>query len=80
MTQVSVRTGDCAGLFSRAREAACKADQGKAFDGKVTLIQSSMTRATDSLFYRGEAARSAQVVFAVWKISTNLGLWAAVAS
>jgi len=37
MTKVSVRTGDSAGFFVRAREAARKADQGKVFDGKVTL-------------------------------------------
>ena len=37
MTKVSVRTGDSAGFFARAREAARKADQGKVFNGKVTL-------------------------------------------
>ncbi len=37
MNKVSVRTGDAAGFFARARDAARKADQGKAFDGKVTL-------------------------------------------
>lgn len=37
MTKVSVRTGDSAAFYARAREAALKADQGKAFDGKVTL-------------------------------------------
>ena len=37
MTKVSVRTGDSAGFFARARETARTADQGKAFDGKITL-------------------------------------------
>jgi predicted transcriptional regulator len=37
MTKVSVRTGDIAGFFSRAKDAARKADLGKAFDSKVTL-------------------------------------------
>lgn len=37
MTKVSVRTGDSAEFFARAIAAARKADQGKAFDGKITL-------------------------------------------
>lgn len=37
MIKVSIRTGDVAGFFSRARGAARKADQGQAFDRKVTL-------------------------------------------
>ncbi len=37
MTQVVIRTDGVAGFFSRAKEAARKADQGEVFDGKVTL-------------------------------------------
>ena len=37
MTKVVTRTGDVAGFFSRAKSAAQRADQGKAFDGTVTL-------------------------------------------
>ena len=37
MTKVSIRTDDVAGFFSRAKRAARKADEGKAFDGSVTL-------------------------------------------
>jgi predicted transcriptional regulator len=37
MTQVVIRTDDVAGFFSRAKEAARKADQGEVFDDKVTL-------------------------------------------
>ena len=37
MTKVSILTGDPAGFFARAKEAARKADRGEAFDGKVTL-------------------------------------------
>ena len=37
MTKVSIRTGDVAGFFNRAKNAARKADQGQAFDGSVTL-------------------------------------------
>ncbi len=37
MTKVSIQTGDVAGFFARAKEAARKADQGMAFGEKVTL-------------------------------------------
>ncbi len=37
MTKVSIQTGDVAGFFARAKEAARKADQGRAFGEKVTL-------------------------------------------
>lgn len=37
MTKVVARTDDVAGFFSRAKSAAQKTDQGKAFDGTVTL-------------------------------------------
>ena len=37
MTKVIVRTGDVDGFFSRAKDAACQADQGLGFDGTVTL-------------------------------------------
>ena len=32
-----IRTGDVAGFFSRAKDAARRADRGGAFEGKVTL-------------------------------------------
>lgn len=37
MTKVVVRTDDVAGFFARAKDAARRADQGQAFEGKVTL-------------------------------------------
>lgn len=37
MTRVVIRTDDVAGFFSRARNAARRADKGEAFEGKVTL-------------------------------------------
>jgi predicted transcriptional regulator len=37
MTKVVVRTDDVAGFFARAKDAARRADQGEAFEGKVTL-------------------------------------------
>ncbi|MDQ5879073.1 MAG: hypothetical protein QG638_1808 [Pseudomonadota bacterium] len=37
MTKVVVRTDDVAGFFSRARDAARRADTGKPFEEKVTL-------------------------------------------
>lgn len=37
MKRAAVRTGDAAGFFARAKDAARRADQGKAFDGRVTL-------------------------------------------
>jgi predicted transcriptional regulator len=37
MTKVVVRTDDVAGFFARAKDAARRADQGKPFDGRVTL-------------------------------------------
>lgn len=37
MTKVVIRTSDVAGFFSRAKDAARKADKGGAFEGKVTL-------------------------------------------
>lgn len=37
MTKVVIRTGDVAGFFSRAKDAARRADRGDAFEGKVTL-------------------------------------------
>ena len=37
MTKVSIRTDDVAGFFNRAKHAARKADEGKNFDGSVTL-------------------------------------------
>lgn len=37
MTKVVVRTDDVDGFFNRAKDAARRADQGKAFDGRVTL-------------------------------------------
>src|SRR5438552_3822639 len=37
MTKVVVRTDDVASFFSRAKDAARRADQGQVFDGQVTL-------------------------------------------
>ena len=37
MTKIVVRTDDVAGFFGRAKNAAQRADQGKAFDHQVTL-------------------------------------------
>lgn len=37
MTRVIIRTDDVAGFFSRAKDAARRADKGEAFEGKVTL-------------------------------------------
>jgi len=37
MTKVVIRTDDAAGFFSRAKDAARRADRGGAFEGKVTL-------------------------------------------
>lgn len=37
MTKVVIRTDDVAGFFSRAKDAARRADRGEAFEGKVTL-------------------------------------------
>src|ERR1035437_3119542 len=37
MTKVVIRTDDLDGFFARAKDAARRADQGQAFDGKVTI-------------------------------------------
>ena len=37
MTKVVVRTDDVAGFFAQARDAARRADDGKPFDGRMTL-------------------------------------------
>jgi predicted transcriptional regulator len=37
MSKVVIRTDDVAGFFSRAKDAARRADQGQHFEGKVTL-------------------------------------------
>ncbi len=37
MSKVVVRTDEVAGFFSRAKDAAQRADRGEAFEGKVTL-------------------------------------------
>lgn len=37
MTKIVVRTDDVAGFFSRAKDAAQRADRGEAFEGTVTL-------------------------------------------
>lgn len=37
MTKVVIRTDDVEGFFSRAKDAARKADRGNAFEGTVTL-------------------------------------------
>ena len=37
MTKVLVRTGNVAGFFSRSMDAARRADQGRAFEGSITL-------------------------------------------
>ncbi len=37
MSKILIRTDDVAGFFARAGEAARKADQGEAFDDKLTL-------------------------------------------
>ncbi|BBP03679.1 hypothetical protein TPL01_23270 [Sulfuriferula plumbiphila] len=37
MTRIVIRTDDAAAFFSRAKDAARKADQGAAFEGKLTL-------------------------------------------
>jgi predicted transcriptional regulator len=37
MTKVVIRTDDLDGFFVRAKDAALRADQGLAFDGKVTI-------------------------------------------
>jgi len=37
VTKIVIRTDDVAGFFSRAKDAARKADRGEAFDGVVTL-------------------------------------------
>jgi predicted transcriptional regulator len=38
MTKIIIRTDDVAGFFSRAKDAARRADQGQRFEGKVTLF------------------------------------------
>jgi len=37
MTKVVIRTDDLDGFFTRAKDAARRADQGQSFDGKVTI-------------------------------------------
>jgi predicted transcriptional regulator len=37
MTKIVIRTADVAGFFSRAKDAARRADRGGEFEGKVTL-------------------------------------------
>ncbi len=37
MKRVAVRTGDVDGFFAQAKDAAHRADEGKGFDGRVTL-------------------------------------------
>ena len=37
MTKLVTRTDDVAGFFSRAKDAARRADRGEAFEGRVTL-------------------------------------------
>lgn len=37
MTKVVIRTDDLHGFFARAKDAARRADQGQAYDGKVTI-------------------------------------------
>jgi predicted transcriptional regulator len=37
MTKIEIRTDDVPSFFSRARDAARRADRGDAFEGKVTL-------------------------------------------
>jgi predicted transcriptional regulator len=37
MTKVVIRTDDLDGFFARAKDAARRADQGQALDGKVTI-------------------------------------------
>lgn len=37
MTKVVIRTDDVSGFFARAKDAARRADQGRVFEGKVTL-------------------------------------------
>lgn len=37
MTKIVIRTDDVADFFSRAKDAAQRADRGEAFEGKVTL-------------------------------------------
>ena len=37
MTKIVIRTDDVAGFFSRAKDAAGRADRGEAFEGRVTL-------------------------------------------
>lgn len=37
MTKIVIRTDDVADFFSRAKDAAGRADRGEAFEGKVTL-------------------------------------------
>ena len=37
MTKIVTRADDVAGFFSRAKDAAGRADRGEAFEGKVTL-------------------------------------------
>ena len=37
MTKIVIRTDDVTGFFSRAKDAARRADQGSAFEGKVTF-------------------------------------------
>jgi len=37
MAKVVIRTGDLDGFFARAKVAARRADQGQAFEGKVTI-------------------------------------------
>ena len=38
MAKVVIRTDDVDGLFSRAKDAARRADRGQPFDGKITLV------------------------------------------
>ncbi len=38
MAKVVIRTDDVDGFFSRAKDAARRADRGQPFDGKITLV------------------------------------------
>lgn len=49
MKRAAVRTGDAAGIFAQAKDAARRADEGKGFDGRVTLSFEDPERADAAL-------------------------------
>jgi hypothetical protein len=66
MRKIVIRTGDVDGFFSRAKDAARRADQAGNFDGKVAIAEKISAMETAKFFEQRAALGSTSTAQAAW--------------